>query len=99
MDLGFVQVGLCGRRACLECASGLSLAAKQSMGGVKMQGFKVFIRWILWKKGTFKVGSGLSHAAKQRSSGLKMHGFGICTSLTLWKKSMFKAGKWAFPRC
>ena len=54
--LGFLQVGLCGRRACRKRESGLSLAAEQRLNGVKMLGFGVCTIWTLWKKGMFKAG-------------------------------------------
>ena len=45
MDLGFVQFGFCGRRACSDWAGGLSLAVEQRLRGVKKHGFGVCTSW------------------------------------------------------
>ena len=66
MDWTIVQGGLCKRGACSEWASGLSLAAEQSIGcGVKKHGYGLFTSCTLLKKRCSEWASGLSLAAKQ----------------------------------
>ena len=70
MDPGFVQVGLCGRRACSEWACGLSLATEQSIEmGSKSMDFG-FVPIGLYGRRTFFFRVGKLKAVSLFSCGL-----------------------------
>ena len=101
MDWTIVQGGLCGRGACSEWASGLSLAAEQSIGRSQEAWIGRLYKVDFVEEGHVQgvhVGFPLllnkalkwDQKKKLKWAFYKWHSF---------EEGMFKVGKWAFPCC